>query len=125
MLSQKWKNILWSTLITILGIACFPANPLILTGIIEVDSYTVLFIIGCVLWAFGMVLVMAPIIIFPRQGRIPKGKSFIKYPCSSVYIRGWLLHFRCGCAAMCPSWWWSHLYGSKPWRSQRAWREEI
>ena len=77
MLSQKWKNILWSTLITILGIACFPANPLILTGIIEVDSYTVLFIIGCVLWAFGMVLVMAPIIIFPRQGRIPKGKSFI------------------------------------------------
>ena len=77
MLPQKWKNILWSTLITILGIACFSANPLVLTGVIEVDSYTVLFIIGCVFWAFGMVLVMAPIIMFPRQGRIPKGKSFI------------------------------------------------
>jgi len=77
MLYQKWKNILWSTLITILGIICFPANPLTLTGVIEVESYTVLFIIGWVVWAFGMVLVMAPIVMFPRRGGVAKGKSFV------------------------------------------------
>ena len=75
--SQKWKNILWSTLITILGIVCFPANPLILTGVIEVEQYPVLFTIGCVVWAFGMVLITAPMVIFPRRGGIPKGKSFV------------------------------------------------
>jgi protein-S-isoprenylcysteine O-methyltransferase Ste14 len=75
--SQKWKNIFWSTLITILGIACFPFNPLILTGVIEVESYPVLFIVGGVVWVFGMVLVMAPIIMFPRKGGVRKGKSFI------------------------------------------------
>jgi protein-S-isoprenylcysteine O-methyltransferase Ste14 len=75
-LSQKWQNILWSTFITILCIVCFPANPLVLTGVIEVKSYLVLFIIGWVAWAFGMVLVMAPIVIFPRRGGVPKGKSF-------------------------------------------------
>jgi protein-S-isoprenylcysteine O-methyltransferase Ste14 len=75
--SQKWGNILWSTLMTILGIICFPANPLTLTGVIEVESYQELFIIGWVVWAFGMVLVMAPIVMFPRRGRVPKGKSFV------------------------------------------------
>ena len=75
--SKKWENILWSTLMTILGIVCFPANPLVLTGVIEVESYLVLFIIGCVVWAFGMVLVMAPIVMFPRRGGIAKGKSFV------------------------------------------------
>ena len=75
--SQKWKNILWSALITILGIACFPVNPLTLTGVIEVESYPALFIIGWVVWAFGMVLVMAPIVMFPRRGGVPKGKSFV------------------------------------------------
>ena len=60
LLSRKWQDILWSTLLTILGIACFPANPLVLTGFIEVQSYLVLFIIGWVVWAVGMVLVMAP-----------------------------------------------------------------
>jgi len=74
--SQKWQNILWSTLITILCIVCFPANPLVLTGIIEVESYLVLFIIGWVVWAFGMVLVMAPIVMFPRRGGVAKGESF-------------------------------------------------
>jgi len=74
---SKWKNILWSTLITILGIVCFPANPLVLTGVIEVESYLVLFIIGWVVWAFGMVLVMAPIVMFPRSGGVNKGKSFV------------------------------------------------
>ena len=77
MSSQKWKNILWSTLMTILCIVCFPANPLALTGVIETDSYLELFIIGWVVWAFGMVLVMAPIIMFPRRGGVPKGKSFV------------------------------------------------
>ena len=72
------KNILWSTLITILGIVCFPANPLVLTGVIEVKSYLSLFIIGWVVWALGMVLVMAPIVMFPRRGGVPKGKSFVK-----------------------------------------------
>jgi len=75
--SQQWKNILWSTLITILCIICFPANPLVLTGVIEVESYLVLFIIGWVVWAFGMVLVMAPILMFPRRGGVSKGKSFV------------------------------------------------
>jgi protein-S-isoprenylcysteine O-methyltransferase Ste14 len=79
-MAETWKNkknILWSTLITILGIACFPVNPLFLTGIIEVKSYLALSIIGWVVWAFGMVLVMAPIIMFPRKGGVNKGKSFV------------------------------------------------
>ena len=70
-------NILWGTLLTILGIVCFPANPLVLTGVIEVQSYLVLTIVGWVVWVFGMVLVMAPIIMFPRRGGVTKGKSFV------------------------------------------------
>ena len=62
---------------TILGIVCFPANPLTLTGVIEVESYLALFIFGWLVWAFGMVLVMAPIVMFPRRGGVPKGKSFV------------------------------------------------
>ena len=77
LLSQKWQNILWSTLMTILCILCFPANPLVLTGVIEVESYLVLFIIGWVIWAFGMVLVMAPIVMFPRRGGVVKSKSYV------------------------------------------------
>ena len=70
-------NILWGTLLTILGIVCFPANPLVLAGIIEVQSYLALTIVGWVVWVFGMVLVMAPIIMFPRRGGVSKGKSFV------------------------------------------------
>ena len=77
MQTKKWKNIFWGTLITILGIACFPINPLILTGVMEVESYPVLQTIAWVAWAFGMVLVMAPIVMFPRRGGVPKGKSFV------------------------------------------------
>lgn len=73
----NWKNILWTTLLTILCVVCFPVNPLILAGVIEVKSYPVLIIIGVVIWAFGMVLVMAPIILFPRCGGVPKRKSFV------------------------------------------------
>jgi protein-S-isoprenylcysteine O-methyltransferase Ste14 len=71
------KNILWSTLLTVLGVVCFPANPLVLTGVLDVESYLPLTIIGFIVWAFGMVLVMAPIVMFPRRGGVKKGKSFV------------------------------------------------
>jgi len=77
MQTKNWKNILWSTLLTILGVICFPANPLVLTDVIEVSSHLALVILGSVVWVFGMVLVMAPIIMFPRRGGVPKGKSFV------------------------------------------------
>ena len=70
-------NILWTTLLTVLCIVCFPANPLVFAGVIEVQSYPSLFIAGWVVWAFGMVLVMAPIVMFPRRGGVSKGKSFV------------------------------------------------
>ena len=62
---------------TILCIVCFPVNPLILTGVLEVESHPALFIVGWAVWAFGMILVMAPIIMFPRRGSVPKGRSFV------------------------------------------------
>jgi len=71
------KEIGWTTALTILSIACFPANPLVLTGVIEVESYPALFILGWVFWVFGMVLVMAPIVMFPRRGGVPKRKPFV------------------------------------------------
>jgi protein-S-isoprenylcysteine O-methyltransferase Ste14 len=74
---RNWKEILWSSLFTILCIVCFPANPLALTGVLEVRTYTATSVIGYVVWAFGMVLVMAPIVMFPRRGGVPRGKSFV------------------------------------------------
>ena len=74
---KNWKETLWVATLTILCIACFPVNPLVLTGVIEVKSYSALFIVGWVVWVFGMLLVMAPIVMFPRQGGVPKGKSFV------------------------------------------------
>jgi len=65
------------TVLTILCIACFPVNPLVLTGVIEPNFYLTSFIVGCVVWAVGMVLAMAPIILFPRRGGVPKRKSFV------------------------------------------------
>ena len=62
---------------TILCILCFPVNPLVLTGVLETHFYPALFVVGWVVWAFGMVLVMAPVIVFPRRGGVPKGKSFV------------------------------------------------
>jgi protein-S-isoprenylcysteine O-methyltransferase Ste14 len=73
----KWGNIFWVTILTILGVVCFPLNPLVLTGVLEVETYTPLTIIGFISWAFGMVLVMAPIVMFPRRGGVSKGKSFV------------------------------------------------
>jgi protein-S-isoprenylcysteine O-methyltransferase Ste14 len=71
------RDTIWVTFLTILCIACFPCNPLVLTGVLEVESYTVLNIIGGVVFVFGMVLVMAPIIMFPRRGGVARGKSFV------------------------------------------------
>jgi protein-S-isoprenylcysteine O-methyltransferase Ste14 len=73
----KWGNIIWDTILTVLGIVCFPANPLVLTGVIEVEAYLPLYTIGWFVFTFGMVFVMAPIIMFPRRGGVPKGKSFV------------------------------------------------
>ena len=77
MKKSKLKDIIWSILLTILGIACFPANPLVLIGLLEVESYLPLVIIGIIVWVFGMVLVMAPIVMFPRKGGVAKGKAFV------------------------------------------------
>jgi len=71
------KEICWMTILTILCIACFPINPLVLTGLLETGFYWPLFTLGWVVWAVGMVLVMAPIVLFPRRGGVPKGKSFV------------------------------------------------
>ena len=71
------KGILWVILLTVLGIACFPVNPLVLTGVIEVETPLALVIIAWVVWVVGMILVMAPIVMFPRRGGVPKGKSFV------------------------------------------------
>ncbi|MBN1161017.1 MAG: isoprenylcysteine carboxylmethyltransferase family protein [Dehalococcoidales bacterium] len=70
-------DILWITLITVLAILCFPANPLVLTGVLDTYFHPALFIIGWVVWAFGFALVLAPIIMFPRWGGVPKGKTFV------------------------------------------------
>ena len=74
---RRWEEVLWDIPLTLLCIACFPANPLVLTGVIEARTYMPLFIVGWVVWLFGMVLVMAPIVMFPRRGGVPKGKSFV------------------------------------------------
>jgi protein-S-isoprenylcysteine O-methyltransferase Ste14 len=77
--ANKWtkKNIFWSTLLTILCTICFPVNPLVLSGVLETGHNQVAYIVGWAVWAFGMVLVMAPIIMFPRRGGVEKGKSFV------------------------------------------------
>lgn len=71
------RDILLTAAIAVLCLVCFPANPLVLTGVLKTTSYTALFAVGWVVWTFGMVLVMAPIIIFPRRGGVPRGKSFV------------------------------------------------
>lgn len=75
--SRKNRGSIWTTVIAVLCILCFPVNPLVLTDAIEVKSYPILFIIGWVTWAFGMVMVMSPIIMFPRRGGVPRKKSFV------------------------------------------------
>jgi protein-S-isoprenylcysteine O-methyltransferase Ste14 len=72
------KNILWSVLLTVLGIACFPVNPLVLTGLVNPGYSRAAYIIGWPVWAVGMMLIMAPVIVFPRKGGVKKGTSFVK-----------------------------------------------
>ena len=70
-------DILWAILLTVLGIACFPVNPLVLTGVIETETPLLLEIIAWITMVGGLVLVFAPIVMFPRRGGVPKGKSFV------------------------------------------------
>ncbi|MBN1191990.1 MAG: isoprenylcysteine carboxylmethyltransferase family protein [Dehalococcoidales bacterium] len=77
MRGTDYKEIFWMTVLTLLCIACFPVNPLALTGIVEPCDYLVLSVLGWIVWGAGMVLVMAPIVTFPRRGGVPKGKSFV------------------------------------------------
>jgi protein-S-isoprenylcysteine O-methyltransferase Ste14/ubiquinone/menaquinone biosynthesis C-methylase UbiE len=77
---MKWtdrKIIIWHIAIGVLGVACFPANPLVFTGIVKTNFYPALFALGWIVWGIGMALIMAPIIMFPRHGGVPKGKSFV------------------------------------------------
>jgi protein-S-isoprenylcysteine O-methyltransferase Ste14 len=62
-----------------LMIFCFPLNPLVLLNVIEPNPAPIrpLFYLGWVTWAFGMALVLAPIIIFPRRGGVARGKAFV------------------------------------------------
>ena len=71
------KETIFISIASILYVVCFPCNPLVLSGVLEVKSYLALFIIGWVVWAFGMALIMAPILMFPKRGGVPKGKSFV------------------------------------------------
>ena len=75
--NHSWKSILWTVLLTVLGVACFPVNPLVLSGLIETEHYPVLYLLGWISWTLGMLLIMAPIIMFPRKGGVEKGKSFV------------------------------------------------
>ena len=68
----------WVSVLTILCIVCFPINPLVLTGVLEVKSYTVTNILAWIVWAFGMVLVLAPIVIFPIRGGASQGLKYVK-----------------------------------------------
>jgi protein-S-isoprenylcysteine O-methyltransferase Ste14 len=72
----KKENFLMLVL-SILGILCFPLNPLVITGLLKTEFILSLAIMGWIFWAIGMVLVMAPIIMFPRHGGVPKGKTFV------------------------------------------------
>ena len=71
------KEYFWMTILTILCIICFPANPLVMLGWIDPAFYLPATILGWIVWFIGMVLVLAPIVIFPRRGGVPKGKSFV------------------------------------------------
>lgn len=74
---RNWLNTLLITTLTILCIICFPINPLVLTGVLESDFHLASFLGGWVVWPIGMVLVMAPIIMFLGHYGIPKDKAFV------------------------------------------------
>jgi protein-S-isoprenylcysteine O-methyltransferase Ste14 len=72
------KDVIFVWVLTVLCIACFPMNPLVLTGALDVKTYLATSIPGWIAWAFGMGLVLAPILLFPKRGGVPKGKSFVR-----------------------------------------------
>jgi protein-S-isoprenylcysteine O-methyltransferase Ste14 len=63
--------------LTALCIVCFPVNPLVLAGVLDPGFYLPAYILGWMVWAVGMVLVLAPIVLFPRRGGVAGGKSFV------------------------------------------------
>ena len=71
------EEICWMVVLTILCVVCFPIDPLVLTGVLDPRSCLASSILGWVVWAIGMILVMAPIVMFPRRGGVPRGKSFV------------------------------------------------
>lgn len=76
---MKWKQeeIFWNFLLTVFAILCFPVNPLVLTGGLETGFNHIAYTAGWVTWGFGMALVFAPIVVFPRRGEVEEGKSFV------------------------------------------------
>lgn len=71
------KHIPWLIALVVFCIACFPANPLVFSGLITTSLYPVPFAFGSVIWVIGMALVISPIVLFPRHGCVPRGKSFV------------------------------------------------
>ncbi len=63
--------------LTVLCIACFPVNPLVLTGLLEPGYSIPACALGWIAWAVGMVLVLAPMVQFPRSGGVARGQSFV------------------------------------------------
>lgn len=63
--------------LTVLCIACFPVNPLVLLGLLEPGYSLLAYVLGWFAWAAGMVLVLAPIVQFPRRGGVARGQSFV------------------------------------------------
>ncbi len=81
-MTEKYKhwsksNIIWSTLLTILCITCFPFNLLVIFGIIKPGHNNFAYWIGWVIWLVGMILIISPMILFPRRGGVPRGKAFV------------------------------------------------
>jgi len=76
---KNWtiQNIIISTLITILCIACFPLNLFVIFEVIKPGYNICAFWIGWVMWLVGMLLIISPMILFPRHGDVPKTKAFV------------------------------------------------
>jgi protein-S-isoprenylcysteine O-methyltransferase Ste14 len=76
---KNWtkKNIFLSSLLTVLGIICFPVNLLVITGVIKPSFNQFAYWIGWIIWLLGMLLVLSPMIMFPRKGSVPRGKAFV------------------------------------------------
>ena len=73
----SFKEHFWVSVASLLCIACFPINPLVLTGVLEPGYNLILQVLGWIAWAVGMVLVLAPIVTFPRRGGVARGESFV------------------------------------------------